>query len=46
MISSKRQNQIIEIASKYNPKMIGIFGFYARGENKQNSNLDILIDFK
>jgi len=26
--------------------MLGIFGSYARGENNQNSDLDILIDFE
>ncbi len=46
MISSKQQNLIIDIVSKYQPKMIGIFGSYARGENEQNSDLDILIDFE
>lgn len=46
MISLKQQNQIIDIVSKFNPKMIGIFGSYARGENKANSDLDVLIDFE
>ena len=46
MISLKQQNQIIDITSKFNPKMIGIFGSYARGEHNQNSDLDILIDFE
>lgn len=46
MISLKQQNQIINITSKYNPKLIGIFGSYARGENKANSDLDVLIDFE
>lgn len=46
MISSKQQNLIIDIVSRYNPRMIGIFGSYARGENDQNSDLDILIDFE
>lgn len=46
MISSKQQSLIIDIVSRYNPKMIGIFGSYARGDNDQNSDLDILIDFE
>ncbi len=46
MISSKQQNLILNIVSKCNPRMIGIFGSYARGENDQNSDLDILIDFE
>ncbi|WP_299290927.1 nucleotidyltransferase family protein [uncultured Mucilaginibacter sp.] len=46
MLSVTQQNQIIEITSKFNPKLIGIFGSFARGENKPNSDLDILIDFE
>lgn len=46
MISSKQQNLIIDIISRCNPRMIGVFGSYARGENDQNSDLDILIDFE
>ncbi|MEP6647495.1 MAG: nucleotidyltransferase family protein, partial [Saprospiraceae bacterium] len=29
----------------YNPSRIGIFGSFARGENKHDSDLDILISF-
>lgn len=46
MISPIQQNQIIDITSKFNPKMIGIFGSFARGENNPNSDLDILFDFE
>lgn len=46
MISPIQQNQIIDITSRFNPKLLGIFGSYARGENKPNSDLDILIDFE
>ena len=46
MISSQQQSLIIKTVSRFNPRMIGIFGSYARGENNQNSDLDILIDFK
>lgn len=46
MISSKQQNLIIDITSRFKPRMIGVFGSYARGENEQNSDLDILIDFE
>ena len=45
MISSEQQKLILDIVSEYNPKTMGIFGSYARGENDQNSDLDILIDF-
>jgi len=30
----------------YHPVRIGIFGSYARGENRKGSDLDILIKFK
>ena len=46
MISSEQRNLIIDIISKSNPKLIGIFGSYARGENDLHSDLDILIDFE
>lgn len=46
MISPKQQNLIIDITSRFKPRMIGVFGSYARGENDQNSDLDILIDFE
>ena len=45
MISLTQQKLILDIVSDFNPKMIGVFGSYARGENDQNSDLDILIDF-
>ncbi len=45
MISSEQQKLILDIVSEHNPKKMGIFGSYARGENDQNSDLDILIDF-
>lgn len=45
MISLEQQKLIFDIVSGYNPRMIGIFGSYARGENDHNSDLDILIDF-
>jgi uncharacterized protein len=44
MITTEQQNIIIQILKPYNPKMIGIFGSYARNENKRESDLDILID--
>jgi uncharacterized protein len=38
----KKQKHFIE--SKYKVKEIGIFGSYVRGEQKINSDIDILID--
>lgn len=41
-----RQSEIIRSATqKVNPKMVAIFGSYARGEENPQSDLDILIDF-
>lgn len=34
-----------ELEEKYKVKEIGIFGSYARGENKKGSDVDILIEF-
>jgi hypothetical protein len=30
----------------FNPSKVGIFGSFARGENKKGSDIDILIEFK
>lgn len=45
MISKEASNKIITCLGPYNPSMIGIFGSYARGENKDGSDLDILVEF-
>lgn len=45
MISEKQKNIIKNITSKYNAKMVGIFGSYARNEQTTESDLDVLIDF-
>lgn len=35
-----------ELKEKYGVKSIGIFGSYVRGEQKQTSDLDILVEFE
>lgn len=45
MISAEQQNIIKRVTQKVNPTLVGIFGSYARGEENENSDLDILIDF-
>lgn len=40
----KIKPKIIEILRKNNVKRAGIFGSYARGEQKKNSDIDILIE--
>jgi len=40
-------NQIVElVTSKVSPERIVLFGSYARGDNKENSDIDILIVVK
>lgn len=43
-IIEKLKPKIIEILKKNKIKRAGIFGSYARGENKKDSDLDILIE--
>jgi len=31
---------------KFDPQKVGIFGSFARGDNKKGSDLDILVEFK
>lgn len=38
-----KNKEIIE--ENYNVKKIGIFGSYVRGEEKEDSDLDIIVDF-
>lgn len=45
MITTQQENTIREVAKKFNPAMIGVFGSYARNEETKGSDLDLLIDF-
>lgn len=45
MITIAQQNRIKEILSPFQPKEIGVFGSYARGDNKKDSDLDLLVAF-
>lgn len=45
MINSEQIDVIISVLKPFNPKKISIFGSYARGENSQNSDIDILYNF-
>jgi len=40
-----KQNQR-ELEEKYRVKRIGIFGSFARGEQNEGSDIDILVEFK
>lgn len=45
MISDKQYQIIIEVLNPYAPERLGIFGSYARNEEKPGSDLDILVSF-
>lgn len=45
MISIEQKNIIIETLKPYNPKKIGIFGSFARNENEETSDIDVLYEF-
>ncbi len=43
MISPEQRNIVISHLKELQPKKIGIFGSYARNENKDDSDLDVLV---
>lgn len=43
MITEHQKKIVLELLSPLRPFKVGIFGSYARGENKVDSDLDILI---
>jgi predicted nucleotidyltransferase len=45
MISRRQENLIKSITQKYNPTFVGVFGSYARDEDHEKSDLDLLVDF-
>ncbi len=46
MISTQQKEIIKKVTKKINPNFIGIFGSYARGDEHEKSDIDILIDFE
>lgn len=38
--------KLLQYLLPYHPAKVGIFGSFARGENKKGSDLDILVKFK
>lgn len=46
MISLQQENIIKAVTQKLKSILLGIFGLYARGEENEKSDLDILIDFR
>ncbi len=45
-IKKSLQNLKAEVKQKYRAEMKGIFGSYARGESKQDSDIDLLVEFQ
>jgi len=46
MINELQKNIIIDTIKPYNPVQIGIFGSTARGEDTENSDIDVLYQLK
>ena len=46
MINKNIKDNLLKLLLPYQPSRIGIFGSYARGDNKKESDLDVLISFK
>ncbi len=43
MLTTQQQQQIITILQPYQPVRIGVFGSRARGDNRPDSDLDLLV---
>ena len=46
MISNQQATIIKSVMNRINPTLIGVFGSYARGDENEQSDLDLLIDFE
>ena len=46
MDQSEIKNIILNHLKEFDPIKVGIFGSYARGDNKKGSDIDILVEFK
>jgi predicted nucleotidyltransferase len=44
-IKDKLRNNKADVEQKFDVSELGVFGSYARGEQKKGSDLDILVDF-
>jgi uncharacterized protein len=45
MITPQQTTIIKSVIQRVEPTLVGVFGSYARGEESENSDIDILIDF-
>ena len=43
MTTSDQNNKILSYLKSYQPEWVGVFGSWARGENRPDSDLDILV---
>lgn len=46
MLPSIQQQKILDYLKPYNPTRVGIFGSYARNQQRKDSDLDILVNFE
>jgi hypothetical protein len=46
MVPTEVKNIILSRLKKFDPQKVGIFGSFARGDNKKGSDIDILVEFK
>ncbi len=46
MLNQQLKQQLINLLVPYRPERVSIFGSYARGDNQQGSDLDVLIKFE
>ena len=46
MDQSEIKNIILSHLKGFDPVQVGIFGSFARGDNKKGSDIDILVEFK
>ena len=45
MITPQQSTIIKSVTQRVKPTLVGVFGSYARGEENEKSDIDILIDF-
>jgi len=43
MVQAEIKNIILSHLKEFNPIKVGIFGSYARGDNKKDSDIDVLV---